>query len=325
MLCIKSISTDPYFNLAMEEFLLKETDREYFLTYINEPSVIIGKHQNAYAEINFDFIRRNNIKVARRLTGGGTVFHDSGNLNYVFIVNGREGQLVDFKKHTRPVIDFLKTLSVEAEFAGKNDLLVNGDKISGSAEHVFRNRVLHHGTLLFDATLSSLSDALKVNPLKYKDKAVRSIRSRVSNISGNLGEKISIHQMRDRLTGYIRKGMGGEDYRLTRKEQERISALRDEKFSTWEWNFGYGPKYTLTSKINRDGRVAEVELEVARGLVVHVSLQGNLFSESCRRKICEALVNNPHQFNRLSELFSRLPGEACFQYIDPDEFTRELF
>ena len=256
MFLYKSISSDPYFNLATEEYLLKESNEEYFLTYVNEPSIIVGKHQNTYAEINLDFVRKNNIKVARRLTGGGTVFHDYGNLNFTFIVNGKEGQLVDFKKHTSPIIDFLETLSVKAEFGGKNDLLMDGLKISGNAEHVFRNRVLHHGTLLVDTELSSLSEALKVDPMKYQDKAVRSIRSRISNISGVLKEKLSTDQLRNRLTDYIRKEKNCSDYELTEPDSQRISALRDKKFSTWEWNYGYAPKYTFTRAIKRVGPIA---------------------------------------------------------------------
>jgi len=292
MLIIQSISSDPYFNLAMEEYLLKETKEEFFLTYINEPSIIVGKHQNAYAEINLDFVRKYNLKVARRLTGGGTVFHDSGNLNFSFIVNGKEGQLVDFKKHTKPIIDFLETLSVRAEFAGKNDLLMDGLKISGNAEHVFRNRVLHHGTLLVDAKLSSLSEALKVNPAKYTDKAVRSIRSKVANITDNIKEPIGIDQLRDQLTNFIRKEKGATGYGLTEQDADKISAIRDQKFATWEWNFGYAPKYTL---------------------IKNASVEGDLFSESCTRKINKALTDIPHHFDQILEILKQFPDKTCFK------------
>ena len=236
MFCFKSTSNDPWFNLATEEYLLKETSREYFFSYINDPSVVVGKHQNAYAEINMEYVRKNNIRVARRLTGGGAVFHDRGNLNFAFIVNGREGHLVDFKKHTQPIIAFLDNLSVKAEFAGKNDLLLGGLKISGNAEHVYRNRVLHHGTLLFDAHLTGLSEVLKVNPVKYHDRAVRSIRSRVVNIAGNLDGVMDIEQFRDRMNAFIRKEKGGKDYALTDREMKNIASLRDKKFTTWFQN-----------------------------------------------------------------------------------------
>ncbi len=325
MFYLNSISNDPYFNLATEEFLLKETKEEYFLTYINEPSIIVGKHQNTYAEINLDFVRRNNIKVARRLTGGGTVFHDYGNLNYTFIVNGKEGHQVDFKKHTRPIIGFLESLSIKAEFGGKNDLLMNGLKISGNAEHVFRNRVLHHGTLLVDAKLSSLSDALKVNPMKYSDKAVRSIRSKVSNISGSLKEQVNIDQLKNRLTEFIRKEKEGINYILTVQDIERISALRDQKFSVWEWNFGYGPKYIFTNTIKREGRLADICLEVVRGMIIKASVKGDLFSESCALKINNALINSLHHYERILGRLRQISDNTCFQVVGYEEFTQELF
>jgi len=325
MFILTSISTDPYFNLAMEEYLLKETGGEYFLTYINEPSVIVGKHQNAYAEINLDFVRRNRIKVARRLTGGGTVFHDPGNLNFAFIVSGREGHLVDFKKHTRPVIGFLDSLSVNAEFAGKNDLLMNGLKISGNAEHVFRNRVLHHGTLLFNSQLAELSEALKVNPMKYRDKAVRSVRSRVSNIAGSLEKEMTIEQLRNLLTAFIRKETGGEDYHLTDEEMERIKALRDEKFSTWEWNFGYAPKYTFYKTFSRDRKEVSITLEVVKGVIEKASVEGALFGGKCKQDLSRLLAGKQHRYDSLLQELRDPLIDGCFEEITQQELVQELF
>jgi lipoate-protein ligase A len=153
MFCIITESDDPSFNLAVEELLLKNRNNEYLILGINKPSVIIGKHQSAHREINTRFVTENNIPVIRRISGGGTVFHDKGNLNFTFIRQSEAGKQIDFRKYTKPVIDFLYSLGVEAKFEGKNDLKTDGLKISGNAEHVHRNRVLHHGTLLFSTSL----------------------------------------------------------------------------------------------------------------------------------------------------------------------------
>ena len=172
MLILDSPSTDPHFNLAAEEYLLKETDRDYAFFYINGPSIIIGKHQNAWAEINLPWTRKNNIPVVRRISGGGTVWHDEGNLNFSFVLTGEEGKLVNFREYAAPVLDFLVKLGIPAEFGKRNEIMVEGLKISGNAEHVFRKRVLHHGTLLFSSDLSQLKDALDTDPEEYQDKSI---------------------------------------------------------------------------------------------------------------------------------------------------------
>ncbi|HPX06156.1 MAG TPA: lipoate--protein ligase family protein, partial [Tenuifilaceae bacterium] len=203
MLCIKHPNTDPQFNLAAEEHVLKSFTDDVFMLWRNEPSVIVGKHQNTLAEINLDFIREKQVKVVRRLSGGGAVFHDLGNLNFTFIMNGDEGNLVDFRKFTKPILDVLLKLGIEAKFEGRNDLTIEGKKFSGNAEHVYKNRVLHHGTLLFSSQMADLSEALKVNPLKYQDKAVKSVRSRVTNISEHLKQQMDVEAFRDLIMQHI--------------------------------------------------------------------------------------------------------------------------
>ena len=285
----------------------------------------MGKHQNAYAEMNMEYVRKNNIRVARRLTGGGAVFHDRGNLNFAFIVNGKEGHLVDFKKHTRPVIAFLDSLSVKAEFAGKNDLLMGGLKISGNAEHVYRNRVLHHGTLLFNAHLSQLSEVLKVNPMKYHDRAVKSVRSRVVNIAGNLDGMKDIEQFRDRMTAFIRKEKVGKDYALTDQEISDIASLRDKKFSTWEWIFGYSPGYTFKNTIGPKDKLADITLEVAKGVIEKAAIGGNLFDAQCRKAISNALTGNQHRYEVVLDIFEQLRDKDILRAFEPEELVKEMF
>ena len=183
MLIINRPQTDPYFNIAAEEYLLKQMDEDCFMVWQNEPSIIVGKHQNTLAEINYSFAKENNIPVVRRITGGGTVFHDLGNLNFTFISSGEKGKLVNFKKFTQPIIEVLNQMGIPARFEGKNDLRVNGLKISGNAEHVYKNKVLHHGTLLFSTDLNFLKKAIKSVPERFQDKAVQSVRSKVANIT----------------------------------------------------------------------------------------------------------------------------------------------
>jgi lipoate---protein ligase len=268
MLCISHPVTDPYFTIATEEYLLKNFSDDIFMLYRNEPSVIVGKHQNTFGEVNYWYVKQHHIKVVRRLSGGGTVFHDDGNLNFCFIRNGEEGNLIDFKKFTQPIIDVLQKLGVPAERSGRNDLMINGLKFSGNAEHVYKNRTLHHGTLLFSSQLGNLAEALKVKPYLYTDKAVKSVRSQVTNIMGHLPHPMGIQEFEDEIIDHVTTRYNDVvPYQLTEDDKKGITRLAEEKYGTWEWNFGYSPRFVFRNQgIIRDVTV-EIELEVEKGII----------------------------------------------------------
>ena len=276
MLILDSRSTDPLFNIAAEEYLLKASLREYAFFYINDPSIIIGKHQNAWAEINLAWAGQKKIPVVRRLSGGGTVWHDPGNLNFSFILNGEEGKLVNFREYASPVLEFLRTLGVRAEFGKRNEMLVGEFKISGNAEHVHRKRILHHGTLLFSSDLSMLQHALDTNPDLYKDKAVQSVRSRVGNIRDFLTKPMEISDFRRQLLKHISKVFPDtEIYTLTDNETRGIQELVREKYSLWKWNIGYSPKYRLVREWDMGNIRMRAELEVEKGHITKCHLTGD--------------------------------------------------
>ncbi len=277
MLILDSPSTDPYFNIAAEEYLLKETDGDYAFFYINDPSIIIGKHQNAWAEINLQWTRKNNIPVVRRISGGGTVWHDQGNLNFSFILNGEEGKLVNFREYASPVLDYLRGMGLQAEFGERNEMLVEGLKVSGNAEHIFRKRVLHHGTLLYSAELSKLKEALDTNPDEYEDKAVQSVRSKTGNISDFIPEPQPISEFRHRLLDHILNHFKGSNYyELADVETGRIRELIKEKYSTWKWNIGYSPRYSLSREIDLYGKPITADLYIEKGQIKKCIISGDL-------------------------------------------------
>ena len=191
MLCIYNKNTNPYFNLACEEYILKEFNEECFMLWRNSPCIVVGKNQNTLSEINKDYVDKNNITIVRRLSGGGAVFHDLGNINFTFISNQKE-TFNDFKRFTVPIIDALKQLNVNAEFSGRNDLTIDGKKFSGNAQYCYKNRVLHHGTLLFSANVKDISQSLNVKEKKFEGKAVKSVKSRVTNISSHLKSPMKV-------------------------------------------------------------------------------------------------------------------------------------
>jgi lipoate-protein ligase A len=276
MLCISHQNTNPYFNIASEEYLLKNFTDDVFLLYSNEPSIIVGKHQNAFAEINHRFVANNNIKVIRRLSGGGTVFHDLGNLNFCFIRNGQEGNLIDFKRFTQPILEVLHGMGVPSERSGRNDLIINGLKFSGNAEHVYKNRTLHHGTLLFSSKLGNLRDALKVNSELYQDKAVKSVRSQVTNITEHLPSKISLDEFKDLIVKHIvTKSDDASRYELRETDRVKIMELIENKYHTWDWNYGYSPRFAFRNQGTTDQNFFEIKIEVEKGIVKQADIKIN--------------------------------------------------
>ncbi|MFO7643594.1 MAG: lipoate--protein ligase [Desulfosarcina sp.] len=326
MLCITHSSTDPYFNLAAEEYVLKNFNDDCFMLWRNDNTIVVGKHQNTLAEINIDYIKEKKIRVVRRLSGGGAVFHDLGNLNFTFIMNGHEGHLVDFRKYTLPVIEVLKNLSVNAEFQGRNDLTINGKKFSGNAEHVFKKRVLHHGTLLFSSLMEDLHLALRVNPLKYKSKAVKSIRSRVTNIKDHLQQDMDVTEFRDMILDHIMNLFpDSKAYTFNNEDIRNINNLREKKYLTWEWNFGYSPKYDFEKSFMTKGGFIQVHLNVSGGVIQSAKIYGDFFNKLDISAVEEILKGSRHDRTELLEKLQSIQFSDYFHNITAEEFTDGMF
>lgn len=313
MRCIISENTEPSFNLASEEVLLKSRTEDYFLLYRNAPSIVVGKHQNTLAEINLPYVEKNGIPVIRRISGGGTVFHDLGNLNFAFITSGREGELVDYKRHTQPIIEALKEMGLDVSLGKRNEILLGKKKISGTASHVFKKRVLHHGTLLFSSRMDDLSRALKVKPGKFEDRAVKSVRSEVTNISEHLVHKIEVNDFQKLLFDSILDSMeGAMKYQYNEKDLNEITKLKKDKFSTWEWNFGYSPGYQFTKALRfGDGEIA-LHMNVEKGIIQEVSIKGDFLGSKDIHALEDVLVGTIHD---PATIRMRLSGIKVEDYI----------
>lgn len=275
MLLIDRPQTDPYFNLAAEEYLLKNMKEDCFMLWVSEPSIIIGKHQNAFAEISRQFVKENDIPVVRRISGGGTVFHDPGNLNFSFISHGEKEKLVDFRRFTLPIIDYLNSLGLPARFEGKNDIRIHGLKISGNAEHVYHDKVLHHGTLLFNARLGRLNQAIKGQELLFTDKAVRSMRSTVTNISELLDHPLSMKDFQKGIIDHMKSRHPNlKTTMLDAGDIHSIDLLAKEKYKSWEWNFGYSPKFTFEKQVTFKKLRFRVIISVHKGIISQIQAEG---------------------------------------------------
>jgi lipoate-protein ligase A len=293
MFCITLDSYDPFFNLAVEELLLKNRKEEFFILGINRPSLIIGKHQCAHREVNTKFITDNNIPVIRRISGGGAVFHDHGNLNFTFIRQSEPGKQVNFLEYTTPVINFLSSINIEAKFEGKNDLKVNGLKISGNAEHVHRNRVLHHGTLLFSTSLDMLRNSLRKDTSCYTSRAVESNPSSVTNLNTSLTMFRDISEFMSGMMKYFLDNLPEtEFYELSAMDRDEAESLADSKYRTWEWNWAYGPEYQFFNRFEVEGRQIFCRLNVKDGTIRECILEGTSNLEAAGKKLigCRHMV-----------------------------------
>lgn len=315
MLCINLKNTNPFYCLATEEYLLKKFKDDIFMLWQSDKTVVVGKHQNALAEINYPFVRSKDITVARRISGGGTVYHDSGNVNFAFIKNVKSPAEISFKQFTEPVVEALGKLGLEATTSGRNDLLIEGLKISGNAEHVFKNRVLHHGTLLFNSDLENLGQAIKVVPEKYTSKAVQSNRSKVANISTFLDRELGIEQFIDFLVQVQLKKEGTSYYDISEEDSEAIQILIQEKFDTWNWQYGYSPKYSFKNEVTQSGKTLAIQLSVKKGIIEECDINGDYYSVDEASGVTKKLIGKKHFFEDIKGVLGNVADELVYAFF----------
>jgi lipoate---protein ligase len=318
--------TDPYFNLALEEYLLREKNGEYFVLWRDEPCIVVGKNQNTLSEINEEYIKKHDIKVIRRQSGGGAVFHDLGNLNFTFIVEDDGKKFNDFETFVIPIIGVLNELGVKAKFSGRNDLLIDGKKFSGNAQCKYKNRVMHHGTLLFSSDIVNLSDALISKPIKFSDKAVKSVASRITNIGEHLQESLSVIDFKNKIFEYIgRKEKDKVITALDNEEIEKVKNLVKTKYETWQWNFGQSPKYNFYNEKKLSAGTIELSIDVEKGTMKNIKIFGDFFGEGNIEDIEKALIGKKHNIEEIQRGIDNIDMKKYFGNINKDEFLGLFF
>lgn len=321
MLYIKNENTNPCFNLAMEEYLFNLDDNNnYVLLWQNEPTIVVGKFQNTAEEINSEYVKEKGIHVVRRITGGGAVYHDLGNLNYTFINKGLEKKEFDFTKFTMPIVKALGKLGIKAELSGRNDITIDQKKFSGNAQHVKKGKILHHGTLLFNSKMDELTKALKVSEDKFQSKGIKSVRSRVTNIADYLSGDITVSEFKELLLAY----MFDENTELTEghlkdSDLNEIKSLMKNKYMSWDWNYGRSPQFNVKQGKRFESGKIEALINVKNGIIQGIKFYGDFFSSRNPEEIEALLIGKRYKEDEIRCALAPLSINDYFRGINLDE------
>lgn len=320
MTYLESPSTDPAFNLALEQvvFDLLPRDRGYFMLWQNDNAIIVGKHQNTAQEVNAAFVESHGIRVVRRLSGGGAVYHDLGNLNFTFVVDATAGPGLDLSLFCTPVALALGRMGVDARVTGRNDIAVDGQKFSGNAQYVKNGRVMHHGTILFDSDLTVVSRALNVQADKLASKAVASVISRVTNLKPYLGASATLEDFKAQLLSAMFEGVPMERRAFTPGELRAAGDLRASRYSTWEWNYGASPAGGLCKRRRVEGCGAvEAYLTLEKGRIRDLSFRGDYFGAEDASALAPLLRGLPLERETLARALNGLDVGRYFTGLTP--------
>ena len=318
MTFLKCDSMDANFNFALEKYAMDELDvaKEYFMFWHTTPTLMIGRYQNTFREINMPFAKAHNIGIVRRVTGGGTIYTDENGWQFSFIVKDPGQQRIEFDAFTQPVLDALHSIGVCAEKSGRNDLEIGGKKFSGNAQYLRKNVVLHHGSLLYDTNLENLVRALSVDDEKIVSKGIASVRQRVANIAEYLTEPITSLEFRDVMLSFLLRGM--DTYELTPQDIERVNQIKQAQFDTWEWNFGNDPAFNITKEARFKGGKLLAQVFVDSGVIKDIHFYGDFFAQDGLEKLQQRLIGCAYREDDIRALL-HAEAEDLIYGISPDE------
>ncbi|MGC3677806.1 lipoate--protein ligase [Enterococcus faecalis] len=334
MIFVPNENNDPRVNLAIETYLLTEMplDEPILLFYINEPSIIIGRNQNTIEEINKEYVDEHGIHVVRRLSGGGVVYHDHGNLNFSFIMPDDGNSFRDFAKVTQPIIQALQDLGVEgAELKGRNDLVINDMKFSGNAMYATNGRMFAHGTLMFDSDIDEVVNTLKVRKDKIESKGIKSVRSRVTNIKPFLSEdkqEMTTEEFRQEILLKI-FGVDSIDqvktYELTDQDWAAINKISEQYYRNWDWNYGKSPAFNLERRHRFPIGSIEMKMNVADGAIQEIKIFGDFFGLGEIKDVEDILTGVKYDKASLEEAIDQIDVKKYFGNIEKEDLLGLIY
>ncbi|MCD4969387.1 lipoate--protein ligase [Enterococcus faecalis] len=334
MIFVPNENNDPRVNLAIETYLLTEMplDEPILLFYINEPSIIIGRNQNTIEEINKEYVDEHGIHVVRRLSGGGAVYHDHGNLNFSFIMPDDGNSFRDFAKVTQPIIQALHDLCVEgAELKGRNDLVINDMKFSGNAMYATNGRMFAHGTLMFDSDIDEVVNTLKVRKDKIESKGIKSVRSRVTNIKPFLSEdkqEMTTEEFRQEILLKI-FGVDSIDqvktYELTDQDWAAINKISEQYYRNWDWNYGKSPAFNLERRHRFPIGSIEMKMNVADGVIQEIKIFGDFFGLGEIKDVEDILTGVKYDKASLEEAIDQIDVKKYFGNIEKEDLLGLIY
>lgn len=312
---IDAPATDPAFNLALEQYVFDTLprDRSWFMLWRNDNAIVIGRYQNTLAEINPSKVKEKGIKVVRRLSGGGAVYHDLGNLNFTFIQDADQSGMLDMGQFCRPVAQALRAMGVDAQINGRNDITIGGKKFSGNSQYVREGRVMHHGTILYSSDLETVGQVLWADPEKIQAKGIASVRSRVTTVRAHMPYPVPLEEFKARLLEEISRERPMEPYTLTQADIEAVEAIKRERYDCWEWNYGVSPPCDILRRRRVEGcGTVEAHLHLERGRIVSLAFFGDFFSAAEPEELAQLLLGCPLEETALKQ---RLAAVEVPRYI----------
>ena len=312
-------SVDPCYNLAVEQVVLEQRRKgDWLLLWQNANTIVIGLNQNTAEEIDTTFVAAHGITVVRRMTGGGAVYHDLGNLNYSIITDVGKSEELSIARFTEPICRALAAMGVEAQTSGRNDILVDGKKVSGVAQRVSGSRILHHGTLLFDSNPTMIAGALRADPEKFRSKSVKSVSSRVGMLRDHLPEGTTLRMFWDGiLRELVPEGMIREQ--LTEEELAKARTLAEEKYRSWDWTWGRSPAYEVRHHKRFPGGTLDVRMDVQHAIIADLVFYGDFMATASLDALCDALRGVRPERSELEAVLARFDASSLFGGITPEE------
>ena len=324
---INYFNQDAYTNIAMDAWLLRnlKLNEPIFALWQNKRAIIVGENQNTFSEVNEDYVKAHDIQVVRRVSGGGAVYHDLGNICFTFFVPVASSAKVDFHQFVKPMADALESLCIRFSLYGSNYLEIAGKKVSGNAQRYAGGYLMHHGTLLWDTDVDAMVRALNVADEKFISKAAKSVRARVGNIKDYAPTDLTIDQFISQLTYYLSNQGKDQEYKLSQEQKSAILALRDNQFATWDWNYGKSPEFMYNNHAKYTGGSIDVHIDAVAGKITDINFTGDFLGVRDWREIKAQFIGIPFTRDAIREVLARNADGQYFGSITQDELLTTFF